>query len=127
MSAFDPLRTLAARGTVLRMQSYSKGFAAPSTTFPGATISIECVRYFDGDRYRDGEWRTNVFAEDGGWVAHPSADNVQDTLDSFIAMLMPFYDGTALWRDDDTGESLTFWDMVVRTLPTNLGPPNDTA
>ena len=127
MSAFDPLQVSAARGTKRHMQSYSKGFAAPSSFFPGATISIECVRYFDGGSYRDGEWRTNVFAEDGGWIAHPWSDNVQDTLDSFISMLEPFYDGKALWLDDDTGERLTFWEMVVRTLPSNLGPPDEHA
>jgi hypothetical protein len=104
------------------MESYSKGFSAPSASFPGATISIECVRYYEGDTYREGEWRTNVFAEGGGWVAHAGSDNVQDTLEAFVSMLTPFYDGTALWLDDDTGEQLSFWEMVVRTVPENLGP-----
>jgi hypothetical protein len=106
------------------MESYSRGFTAPSTPFPGATISLECVRYFEGDRYLDGEWRTNVFAQDGSWVDHEGADNVQDTLEAMVSMLAPFYDGTALWLDDETGESLTFWEMVVRSTPTNLGPPH---
>ena len=107
------------------MKGYSKGFVAPST-FPGATISLECVRYFDGSRYSDCEWRTNVLAADGKWVEHSGADNVQDTTDAMIGMLTPFYDGKALWIDDDTGESLTFWEMIVRTLPRNLGPQHDT-
>ncbi|MCL6741811.1 hypothetical protein LZ518_11800 [Sphingomonas sp. RB56-2] len=105
------------------MESYSRGFTAPSTPFPGATISLECVRYFEGQRYVDGEWRTNVLGQDGSWVGYQGADNVQDTLEAMVTMLAPFYDGSSLWLDDETGESLTFWEMIVRSTPTNLGPP----
>jgi hypothetical protein len=121
ISGFHPLRGLRVDGTMVGWRA-SKGFTAPSASFPGARISLECVRYFDGERYSDCEWRTNVFAEDGNWVDHQGADNVQDSLDAMIEMLMPFYDGKANWVDDDTGESLTFWEMVIRTLPGRLGP-----
>lgn len=106
------------------MQSYSKGFAAPSASFPGATISFECTRYYEGERYIEGAWAVNVFAPDGGWVEHAGSDNIQDSMDAFISQLAPFYDGLTLWTDDDTGEQLSFWEMTLRTLPDNLGPPS---
>jgi hypothetical protein len=105
------------------MQIYSKGFTAPSTSFPGATISVECSRIYDGEKYIEGTWATNVFAADGGWVEHEGSDNVQLTMDAFISMLSAFYDGSASWIDDDTGEQLSFWEMTLRTLPESLGPP----
>lgn len=105
------------------MQIYSKGFTAPSTSFPGATISFECSRIYDGDQYVQGTWATNVFGAEGRWVKHRGSDNVQDSMDAFISMLEPFYDGSAMWTDGDTGEQLTFWEMMLRTLPNNLGPP----
>jgi len=104
------------------MDTYSKDFTAPSTSFPGARISLRCSRFYEGERYIEGAWATNVFAADGGWVEHEGSDNVQDTMDAFIATLAPFYDGSAFWTDDDTGEQLSFWAMTLRTLPENLGP-----
>ena len=86
----------------------------------GATISLECTRYFDGDYFKETAWATNVFQAEGGWVDHPGADNVQDSLDAMIAMLAPFYDGTSLWTLDETDQQFTFWEMIVRTLPENL-------
>jgi hypothetical protein len=105
------------------MQIYSKGFTAPSRSFPGATTSVACERIWDGDQYIQANWATNVFAADGGWVDHAGCDNVQYSMDAFIAMLSPFYDGTAAWTDNETGEQLSFWQMILRTLPDNLGPP----
>lgn len=104
------------------MQYYSKGFTAPSAPFPGATIVFECIRRFEGRKYVSGEWITNVHSADGGWVDHPGCDNVQDDMDAFIGMLAPFYDGTSKWTDMDTDEELSFWEMILRTLPENLGP-----
>ena len=107
------------------MQIHPKGFTAPSTSFAGATISFECSRLYDGDQYVEGTWATNVFAADGGWVEHTGSDNVQDTMDAFISVLASFYDGSAMWTDDETGEQLSFWEMTLRTLPESLGPPRN--
>lgn len=107
------------------MDDYSKGFSAPSATFPGATINIECIRTWHDGRYVSGEWITNVNEADGSWVKHRGCDNIQDNMDAFIGMLAPFYDGLAKWTDDDTGEQLSFWQMILRTLPEYLGPKSD--
>lgn len=103
------------------MRALSIGFTAPST-FEGATISLECTRWFDGDRLESSQWATNVMYDDEAskWVDHPGSDNVQDTIDSMVAMLMPFYDGRSLWTLDDTDQKFTFWEMIVRSLPENL-------
>ena len=102
------------------MRNLSIGFTAPSTYFEGATISIQCTHYFDGDTYSETAWATNVFAPDGDWVDHPNADTIEDTLEDFISRLVPFYDGNSDWRLDETDRTFTFWEMIVRTLPENM-------
>jgi hypothetical protein len=104
-----------------RMRALSIGFSTPST-FEGATISLECTHWFDGDRLESSHWATNVMYDDGSsrWVDHPGADNVQDSLESMIAMLVPFYDGKSLWKHHETDREFTFWEMIVRSLPENL-------
>lgn len=101
------------------MRSLSIAFTAPSI-FEGATISVECTHRFDGERLIDSQWATNVMYGDRTWVDHPGADNVQDTLDAMVAMLAPFYDGKALWTMQGSADQLTFWEMVIRSLPENL-------
>lgn len=97
------------------MKDYSIGFTAPSSTFPGATISLECIHYFENERLVETAWAVNIFAADGDWVSHPGADQIQTDLYSFVSMLSSFYDGVALWTQDDTGAKLTFWEMVLAT------------
>lgn len=128
MSAFHPKRPFEFNHCGQPIKCSNAGpcrfiFTAPSTSFPGATISVECSRIYDGEKYIEGTWATNVFAANGGWVEHEGSDNVQLTMDAFISTLSAFYDGSAIWIDDDTGEQLGFWEMTLRTLPESLGPP----
>ena len=97
----------------------SIGFTTPSI-FEGATVSLEITHYFDSEQLTASQWATNVMYDDGRWVEHPDSDNVQDSLQSMVAMLAPFYDGTSLWTLDDTEQQFTFWEMLVRSLPENL-------
>ena len=92
------------------------GFTAPSTTYSGATISLECNRYFEGEAPTSVAWAMNVFSENGDWVKHPDSDVLEDDTDNMLRRLSSFYDGTSEWTVDGSGEKLTFWQMMVRTL-----------
>jgi hypothetical protein len=87
------------------------GFTAPSTIYPGATISLQCNRYFDGEAPTAVAWAMNVFAEGGDWVKHPDSDVLEDNTDDMLRRLSSFYDGTSDWSVDGTSENLTFWQM----------------
>lgn len=99
------------------MTQWRTGFSAPSTTFPGATISLECTRYYEGGALVETAWAVNVMNPDGSWVAHPDADHVQSDLDSLIAMLAPFCTGQTQWTADRDGRRLSFFDMILWTWP----------
>lgn len=99
------------------MTEWQTGFTAPSNTFPGATISLECTRYFDGGALMETAWAVNVRLSDGSWVAHSDADHVQDNLDSLISMLAPFCDGETRWTADRDGQTMLFFDLVLSTWP----------
>ena len=99
------------------MTEWRTGFSAPSSSYPGATISLECTRYMDGDALVETAWAVNVLNPDGSWVAHPDADHVQSNLDSLISMLAPFCEGETRWTADRDGRTMTFFDMVLSTWP----------
>lgn len=62
----------------------------------------------------------NVFATDGSWVEHPNSDVFEHSTDEMLSRLASFYDGTAEWAVDATNEKVTFWEMLVRSLPENF-------
>lgn len=99
------------------MSEWRTGFSAPSSTFPGATISLECRRYFDSGALVETEWIVNVLSADGSWVAHPDADHIQSDLDSLVTMLAPFCDGETTWTADSSGRTMPFFEMVLSTWP----------
>ncbi len=37
-----------------------------------------------------------------------------------LSRLSSFYDGTALWKVDGTGEMLSLWQMLLRPLPEDI-------
>lgn len=118
MPAFHPFQ-IELRWHPRRVRVLAIGFTTPST-FEGATISLECTHWFDGDRLESSQWATNVIYDDGNWVDHPGADNVQDSLNAMVATLAPFYDGKSLWTLHETDHQFTIWEMNVRSLPENL-------
>ena len=62
----------------------------------------------------------NVFSEDGDWVKHPDSDVLEDDTDGILQRLNSFYDGTSEWSVNGSGEKVTFWQMLIRTLADDL-------
>ena len=95
-------------------------FSAPSTAFPGATITVTCSRKFDKLDVTETWWGITVEDEDGQLIESSDNDLEVSSMDEFVSRLASFYDGTTSWTLDAGSQVMPFYDMLVRALPTNI-------
>ncbi len=56
-------------------------------------------------------WKLDVHSKDEQSI--PDGDTYQDTLDQLMPFLKTFVDNNSVWRKYDTGEIVTFWDVLA--------------
>ena len=95
-------------------------FSAPSTTFPGATITVTCSRKFDQLDVTETWWGITVEDEQGEPIEHAGNGFEYSSMDEFVCRLASYYDGTTSWTLDGRSQSMPFYEMLVRALPTNM-------
>lgn len=55
-------------------------------------------------------WKLDAHGKYGRSI--PDGDTYQDNLDQLMPFLKTFVDNTSVWKNYDTGEVVTFWDVL---------------
>ena len=60
-------------------------------------------------------WKMDVQYPNGEWF-FPGGDQVESYIDELMPYLINFVNGSSEWHESETGNVVTFWDIIAESL-----------